>query len=125
MRIVVGVGAVLGTVAAACADEDAYHRCSKVLQKAYVGEAASALNPSNFAMPGKPAIRGVMQGSVDVLVTLRADGSVRRVCVLDSAPLGVFETVTVEAVAKWRYPAAEVAKLKARRMKVHVGFQMQ
>ena len=75
-------------------------------------------------MPAEPAISGALQGSVDVLVTLKADGRVRRVCVLDSAPLGVFETVTVEAVAKWRYPPAEVAKLPKRRMKVHVGFQM-
>jgi TonB family protein len=107
------------------AEDSAYHRCSPSLQRAYADKPASTLNPSPFVMPREPAIKGVRQGAVDLLVTLRRDGRVSRVCVLDSAPLGVFESVTVEAVAKWRYPAAQVAKLPKRRMKVHVGFQMK
>lgn len=111
--------------AVARADDDAYHRCPEAVQKAYADIAASALSPSVFVMPAAPAIAGTPQGYVDALVTLTAGGRVRRVCVLDSAPPGVFETVTVEAVAKWRYPAAEVAKLPKPHMKVHVGFQMK
>ncbi|NOT38891.1 MAG: TonB family protein [Alphaproteobacteria bacterium] len=99
--------------------------CSGGERAALRGQAPSMFNPSEFVLPKEPAVKGVAQGSVDLLVTLDADGRVVTACVLESDPKGVFEQVTVEAVRQWRYAAADVATLPDQRMKVHVGFAMR
>lgn len=101
--------------------------CADDHRAAFRDQAASTFNPTEFVLPKEPAVQGVPQGSVDLLVTLEADGRVSSACVLESDPKDVFEQVTVDAVRQWRYSAADVATLMAsdRRMKVHVGFAMQ
>lgn len=101
--------------------------CAEDLRATFRDQAASTFNPAEFVLPKEPAIQGVPQGSVDLLVALDGDGRVSSACVLESDPKDVFEQVTVDAVRQWRYSAADVATLMAndRRMKVHVGFAMQ
>jgi TonB family protein len=79
-------------------------------------------------LPKEPAIKGFAGGVVDLLVRLDAGGRVHKVCVVDSTPLGVFETVSVEAVRQWRYAPADIATLPKRdrrTMKVRVGFTLK
>jgi TonB family protein len=107
--------------------EDAYHRCSKADQATFRGQEPSTFSPAEFVLPKAPQIKGFAGGVVDLLVRLDASGRVRAVCVVDSTPLGVFETVSVEALSQWRYAPADVATLpkRDRRMKVRVGFQLK
>lgn len=101
--------------------------CADNLRAAFRDQAASTINPAEFVLPKEPAVKGVLQGSVDLLVTLDADGGVTAACVLESDPKDVFEQVTLDAVRQWRYSAGDAATLTAsnRWMKVHVGFAMQ
>lgn len=116
------------SLAASARADDAYHRCSDAELAAFRGREPASFNPATFVLPKEPAIKGFAGGIVDLLVRLRADGRVRTACVIDSTPLGVFETVTTEAVKKWRYAPADIAMLPKRdrrAMKVRVGFQIQ
>jgi TonB family protein len=101
--------------------------CADDEREALRQQAASTFNPTTFVIPKEPTVKGVASGSVDLLVTLDADGAVTSACVLESTPDGVFEQVTVEAVRQWRYAPADVATIASRdrRMKVHVGFAMK
>ena len=101
--------------------------CADDQRAAFRDQAASTFNPAEFVLPKEPAVQGVAQGSVDLLVALDADGRVSAACVLESDPKDVFEQVTADAVRQWRYSTADVATLTAndRQMKVHVGFAMQ
>jgi TonB family protein len=101
--------------------------CADNLRAAFREQAASTFNPAEFVLPKEPAVKGVPQGAVDLLVALDADGGVTAACVLESDPKDVFEQVTVDAVHKWRYAPADVATLPVgdRHMKVHVGLAMQ
>ena len=101
--------------------------CADDQRAAFRDQAASTFNPTEFVLPKEPAVQGVAQGSVDLLVALDADGRVSAACVLESDPKDVFEQVTVDAGRQWRYSATDVATLTTndRRMKVHVGFAMQ
>jgi TonB family protein len=121
----VGVGAFV-VVTHASAD-DAPLWCAEDVREAFREQAASMFNPTTFVIPKEPAVKGVASGSVDLLVMLDADGAVTSACVLESAPDGVFEQVTVEAVRQWLYAPTDVASLASsnRRMKVHVGFAMK
>lgn len=107
--------------------DDAYHRCSKSDLDRFRPEEPSTFSPAEFVLPKEPQIKGFAGGVVDLLVRLHADGRVRSACVVDSTPLGVFETVSVEAVSQWRYAPADVATLpkRDRRMKVRVGFSLK
>ncbi len=113
--------------AGAARADDAPLWCADDEREALREQAVSTFNPTTFVIPKEPTVKGVASGSVDLLVMLDADGAVTSVCVLASAPDGVFEQVTVEAVRQWRYAPADVATLAShdRRMKVHVGFAMQ
>jgi TonB family protein len=127
MRSACSFAAALIAAASAVAD-DAYHRCSEQDLAAFRDREPSGFNPAEFVLPMEPVIKGHASGVVDLLVRVGTDGSVRKVCVVDSTPVGVFETVTVEAVAKWRYAAADVATLPKgdrRRMKIRVGFSLK
>jgi TonB family protein len=108
--------------------DDAYLRCSTAELAAFGEREPSTFSPAEFVLPKEPQIKGFAGGVVDLLVRLDARGRVRKACVIDSKPLGVFETVSVEAVRKWRYAPADVATLPKsdrRRMKVRVGFTLQ
>jgi outer membrane biosynthesis protein TonB len=108
--------------------DDAYHRCSDADLAAFRERAPSTFNPAEFVLPKEPAIKGFAGGFVDLLVRLDIRGRVRKACVVDSAPLGVFETVSVEAVRQWRYAPADIATLPdrdRRAMKVRVGFTLK
>ena len=108
--------------------DDAYHRCSKTELLTFREREPSTFNPAEFVLPKEPQIKGFAGGVVDLLVRLDASGRVRTACVIDSTPLGVFETVSVEAVSQWRYAPADIATLPKgdrRRMKVRVGFTLQ
>lgn len=107
--------------------DDAYHRCAKADLAVFRAQEPSTFSPAEFVLPKEPQIKGFAGGVVDLLVRLDASGRVRKVCVVDSTPLGVFETVSVDAVSQWRYAPADVATLprRDRRMKVRVGFQLQ
>jgi len=107
--------------------DDAYHRCSDADLAAFRERDPSTFSPAEFVLPKEPQIKGFAGGVVDLLVRLDASGRVREACVVDSTPLGVFETVSVEAVRQWRYAPADIATLpkRDRRMKVRVGFTLQ
>lgn len=107
--------------------EDAYHRCAKADLAVFRAQEPSTFSPAEFVLPKEPQIKGFASGVVDLLVRLDASGRVRTVCVVDSTPLGVFETVSVEAVSQWRYAPADVATLPKgdRGVKVRVGFTLR
>lgn len=101
--------------------------CTDAERAAFRDQAPSGFNPSVFVIPKDPAVKTAAGGSVDLLVSLEADGRVASACVLESEPKGVFEQVTAEAVRQWRYASADAAMLPAEdlRMKVHVGYAMK
>jgi TonB family protein len=121
------VGVVAFVVVAHANADDAPLWCAGDEREAFREQAASTFNPTIFVIPKEPTVKGVASGSVYLLVMLDADGAVTNACVLESAPDGVFEQVTAEAVRQWRYAPADVATLPSRdrRMKVHVGFAMK
>ena len=67
--------------------------------------AASVLPWSERSPPRYPveAARQGVGGSVLLLVTVGADGSVREVQVEKSTPQGVFDAVSIEAARQWRF----------------------
>lgn len=126
LRFALSVLACL-VLAAPLQAEDAYHRCSKADLAKFRPQEPSTFSPAEFVLPKEPQIKGFASGIVDLLVRVDARGRVRSACVIDSTPLGVFETVSVEAIRQWRYAPVDVATLPARdrRMKVRVGFQLK
>jgi TonB family protein len=92
---------------------------------AYREKPASIFNPTVFVIPKEPTVKSAVGGAVDLLVVLDREGAVTSACVLESAPEGVFEQATAEAVRQWRYAVADVATLSARQMKIRVNFAMK
>ena len=84
--------------------DDAYHRCAKADLAVFRAQEPSTFSPAEFVLPKEPQIKGFAGGVVDLLVRLDASGRVRKVCVVDSTPLGVFETVSVDAVSQCAMP---------------------
>lgn len=65
-------------------------------------------------------------GWVDVAYTVRSDGSVGEVAVIQSEPSGIFDKAALAAVRKWRYePAQPNAQPQQRRTKVRIRFELR
>jgi protein TonB len=49
------------------------------------------------------ALRGEIEGWVEVQFSVTSSGAVRDIVVVDSSPKNVFDAAALEAVARWRY----------------------
>ena len=49
------------------------------------------------------AVKNKIEGSVIMSFSINTDGTVDNIKVLNSAPNGIFEQVSIDALSKWRY----------------------
>jgi TonB family protein len=89
---------------------------------------AKALTRTRYAPPEYPEAarsRG-SQGFVDIIFTVRTDGSVGDVTVAGAEPAGIFEQAAMASVRKWRYqPVIRDGKPVEQRARVRISFAME
>jgi TonB family protein len=89
---------------------------------------ASQLNQTRYVAPEYPAAareRGT-GGSVDVIFTVRADGTTSDVAVTAAEPAGIFEQAAMSAVRRWRYePVKRDGRVVEQRARVRIRFSME
>lgn len=90
--------------------------------------AASALRRVRYVEPRFPEAareRGT-SGYVDLVFTVRADGSVGDVSVTGAEPAGVFEEAAIDAVRRWRYrPVERAGRPVEQRARLRVRFAVE
>ncbi|HEU4624981.1 MAG TPA: TonB family protein [Steroidobacteraceae bacterium] len=89
---------------------------------------AKLLTRTRYSPPEYPETaraRGA-QGWVDIIFTVRTDGSVGDVTVAGAEPAGIFEQAAMASVRKWRYqPVVRDGKPIEQRAKVRISFAME
>jgi len=72
------------------------------------------------------ALRKNIEGWVDLGYTVTAEGKVTKVKVLNSSPVGVFDTAASNAITRLRYkPMMQAGKPIAANTKLRIAFHMQ
>jgi protein TonB len=88
----------------------------------------SALTRVNYVTPQYPraAQRRNVTGYVDVSFTVRRDGSVADIEVIEGSPGRIFDDAATEAVAEWRFePTIENGRSVEKRTAVRLAFNLQ
>jgi TonB family protein len=89
---------------------------------------AKALTRTRYSPPEYPEVarsRGA-QGFVDIIFTVRTDGSVGDVTVAGAEPAGIFEQAAMASVRKWRYaPVIRDGRPVEQRARVRISFAME
>jgi TonB family protein len=89
---------------------------------------AKALTRTRYSTPDYPEVarsRGA-QGYVDIIFTVRTDGSVGDVTVAGAEPAGIFEQAAMASVRKWRYaPVIRDGRPVEQRARVRISFAME
>jgi TonB family protein len=89
---------------------------------------ASQLMLTRYVKPTYPTSaqeRGT-GGWVEVVFTVRADGTTTEISVLASEPAGIFEQAAMSAVRRWRYePVRRDGRAVEQRAKVRISFAVE
>lgn len=120
------------------ADEKAVATAESEIAAARAAAAAAAKGPELVAAASLNKIRHVdprypqaarsreLAGWVDLEITVRTDGSVDGITVVQSDPAEVFDQAAMDAVRQWRYePVVRNGKAVAQRTRVRIRFQIQ
>jgi TonB family protein len=120
------------------ADEKALANTESEIASARAAAAAAAEGPELVAAASLNKLRHVdprypqaardreLAGWVDLEITVRSDGSVDDVTIVQSQPAEVFDQAAMDAVRQWRYePVVRNGKAVAQRTRVRIRFQMQ
>jgi len=93
-----------------------------------VVSAASALLLTRSVKPTYPegALRRGTEGWVDLVFTVRTDGSIGDVSVTGAEPAGIFEQSAMAAVRRWRYePVRKEGRLVEQRARLRLRFTIE
>jgi TonB family protein len=93
-----------------------------------VVSAASALLLTRSVKPTYPegALRRNTEGWVDLVFTVRTDGSIGDVSVTGAEPAGIFEQSAMAAVRRWRYePVRKDGRLVEQRARLRLRFTIE
>ena len=123
------IGAVYSLVVTASSvmGGERFHSCSELDKANFGRELFSTLKPRQLIAPQYPRRTELLsEGFVEMLLDVRASGTVATLCILKSVPEGVFEQAAFDAARRWEYAPGDIAKLsrERRRLKVRVEFQL-
>jgi TonB family protein len=93
-----------------------------------VVSAASALLLTRSVKPNYPqaALERGTEGWVDLIFTVRTDGSIADVSVTAAEPAGIFEQAAMAAVRRWRYePVKKEGRAVEQRARLRLRFSLE
>ena len=93
-----------------------------------VVSAASALLLTRSVKPNYPqaALERGTEGWVDLIFTVRTDGSISDVSVTAAEPAGIFEQAAMAAVRRWRYePVKKEGRAVEQRARLRLRFSIE
>jgi TonB family protein len=93
-----------------------------------VVSAASALQLTRSVKPNYPqaALERGTEGWVDLVFTVRTDGSIADVSVTGAEPAGIFEQAAMAAVRRWRYePVRREGRAVEQRARLRLRFSIE
>lgn len=104
-----------------------FQLCTKADRALFRTKRTLTPTPIHFVAPQYPRVTAAYEGIVEALALLRDDGYVHGVCVLSANPPGFFEQNAVEAIRRWRFAPADVARLpkEDKRVLVSVEFRLR